>query len=497
MKRNPKQLAVCAALLSLLAVGMAVPASAASPLVAPALSISWPWESVSVETVETGDYAASMTVGTAQQLSPVVLPTKAAKRNAVSYVSDNPNVVSVTEDGVAQAVGIGTANIAATAGGVSCLYTITTEPDSSMIPQELDITLQSNTIYVGDNTSCSLAVLPTTAANYISVTLTSSDPSVATVNNFGKVTGIAPGTATITVSCGEISASANIRVVEQPSSSSQTITAQSLNLSSNYVVLKPGASQKITGKVTPSSASQSLTFKSQDTSVATVSKNGVITAVNTGATSVIVSNGTISASVTVIVNRNATSSNNNSGDNGNEEPMETDPIVEAIEASNGGEVTYTQSEIPVITSDILNALRLNNAVLTVTADDYSIRIHGYNVKNTAAAVDTALTFTPDEHGLTFTLNNGETLPGTVEILLNDEAASYGRLYLYNAVTEKWQFLNSYKDGVISADTAGDYLLTNTNLRFTTINWTFFIAGGVVVIGIVIAYIAVKKRYWFW
>lgn len=497
MKRNPKQLAVCAALLSLLAVGMAVPASAASPLVAPALSISWPWESVSVETVETGDYAASMTVGTAQQLSPVVLPTKAAKRNAVSYVSDNPNVVSVTEDGVAQAVGIGTANIAATAGGVSCLYTITTEPDSSMIPQELDITLQSNTIYVGDNTSCSLAVLPTTAANYISVTLTSSDPSVATVNNFGKVTGIAPGTATITVSCGEISASTNIRVVEQPSSSSQTITAQSLNLSSNYVVLKPGASQKITGKVTPSSASQSLTFKSQDTSVATVSKNGVITAVNTGATSVIISNGTISASVTVIVNRNATSSNNNSGDNGNEEPMETDPIVEAIEASNGGEVTYTQSEIPVITSDILNALRLNNAVLTVTADDYSIRIHGYNVKNTAATVDTALTFTQDEHGLTFTLNNGETLPGTVEVLLNDEAASYGRLYLYNAVTEKWQFLNSYKDGVISADTAGDYLLTNTNLRFTTINWTFFIAGGVVVLGIVIAYIAVKKRYWFW
>lgn len=497
MKRNPKQLAVCAALLSLLAVGMAMPASAASPFVAPALSISWPWESVSVESVETGDYAASMTVGTAQQLSPVVLPEKAAKRNTVSYVSDNPNVVSVTEDGVAQAVGIGTANIAATAGGVSCIYTITTEPDSTMIPQELDITLQSNTIYVGDNTSCSLAVLPTTAANYISVTLTSSDPSVATVNNFGKVTGIAPGTATITVSCGEISASANIRVVEQPSSSSQTITAQSLNLSSNYVVLKPGASQKITGKVTPSSASQSLTFKSQDTSVATVSKNGVITAVKTGATSVIVSNGTISASVTVIVNRNATSSSNNSGDNGNDEPMETDPIVEAIEASNGGEVTYTQSEVPVITSDILNALRLNNATLVVTADDYSIRIHGYNVKNTAAAVDTALTFTPDEHGLTFTLNNGETLPGTVEVLLNDEAASYGRLYLYNAVTEKWQFLNSYKDGVISADTAGDYLLTNTNLRFTTINWTFFIAGGVVVIGIVIAYIAVKKRYWFW
>ena len=29
----------------------------------------------------------------------------------------------------------------------------------------------------------------------------------------------------------------------------------------------------------------------------------------------------------------------------------------------------------------------------------------------------------------------------------------------------WQFLNSYKDGVITADTAGRYLLTNQNLRF--------------------------------
>ena len=495
MKLNPKQLALSAAVLGLLAVGMAVPATAASPFAVPT-AIVWPWESVSVETVETGDYAASMTVGTAQQLSPVVSPAKAAQRNPVSYVSDNPNIVAVTEDGVAQAVGLGTANIAATAGGVSCVYTITTQPDSTMIPQELDITLQSNTIYVGDNTSCSLAVLPTTAANYISVTLTSSDPGIATVNNFGKVTGIAPGTATITVTCGEITASAKITVVEKPASS--TAPTQSLSLSTNYIVLKPGASRSISGKVTPSSASQSLTFKSQDTKVAQVNSKGVITGVGTGATSVIVTNGTVSASVTVIVNRNAASSNGSGdGGNGTEEPIETDPIVEAIEAANGGEVTYTTAEIPVITSDILNALRRSNATLTVTADDYSLRIAGSSIKNTATAVSTALTFTPDAHGLAFTLNNGEALPGTVDVVLHGEAAGYGRLYLYNAASEKWQFLNSYRDGVISADTAGDYLLTNENLRFTDIDWTFFLAGGVVVIGCVIAYIAVKKRYWFW
>lgn len=119
MKLNPKQLAVSAALLTLLAAGAALPATAASPISAPA-AITFPWSAVATESVETGDYAASMTVGTAQQLSPVVTPAKAAKRNGVSYVSDNPNIVSVTEDGVAQAVGLGTAQITATCGGVSC-----------------------------------------------------------------------------------------------------------------------------------------------------------------------------------------------------------------------------------------------------------------------------------------------------------------------------------------------------------------------------------------
>ena len=54
-----------------------------------------------------------------------------------------------------------------------------------------------------------------------------------------------------------------------------------------------------------------------------------------------------------------------------------------------------------------------------------------------------------------------------------------------------------EDGVITADTAGRYLLTNQNLKFANINWTFFIAGGVVVVLIGIAYVVLKKRYWFW
>ncbi len=71
------------------------------------------------------------------------------------------------------------------------------------------------------------------------------------------------------------------------------------------------------------------------------------------------------------------------------------------------------------------------------------------------------------------------------------------LNLYNTISNKWQFLNSYKDGTITADTAGSYLLTNQNLRFANINWTFFIAAGALTVVCLIVYIAVKKRYWYW
>ena len=317
MKLNPKQLAASAALLGVLACAAALPASAAGPVTTPlALTlpkVSFPWDKVTAESIETGSYDAAPLAGTAQQLSPVTTPANAASKNGVTYVSDNPNVVSVDSEGVAQAVGLGTANITATCGGVSCTYTITPQPDASMIATEMDITLASSTIAVGETTSLSLAVLPTSAANYINVSLSSSNEKVATVNNFGKVTGVAPGKATITATDGNVSCTATITVV---AANTSTVSSQSISLNTNYVVLKPGSSKTITGKVSPASASQSLTFKSQDKSIATVSGSGVITGVATGATSVVVSNGTASTSVTVIVNRTASTSGSSSDTSG-------------------------------------------------------------------------------------------------------------------------------------------------------------------------------------
>ena len=100
MKLNPKQLAASAALLGVLACAAALPASAVGPVTTPlALTlpkVSFPWDKVTAESIETGSYDAAPLAGTAQQLSPVTTPANAASKNGVTYVSDNPNVVSVS-----------------------------------------------------------------------------------------------------------------------------------------------------------------------------------------------------------------------------------------------------------------------------------------------------------------------------------------------------------------------------------------------------------------
>ena len=474
MKSTAKKLAVCAAAFCLLACGTAVSAAAASPVSGLALSgITMPWDqNVPAESIEAGSYTANMLLGSSQQLSPVVRPRNST--DSVVYISDDTSILTVSNTGVVQAVGVGTTRITAAAGNQICAYTIVVSMDSSMI-----------------------------------VTLTSSNEKVATVNNFGRVTGVAPGTATITATCGSVTATTNVTVMSIPNSGTGTGTGTASTGSSNsgqvitvnpsYVVLKPGATRTLTASVKPSSASQKFTFKSANSNIATVSPSGVITAVGTGATSITVSNGTASAMVTVIVNRSAASSEESSDSSTtkpeDDTPIEIDPVVQAIQDSTDNEIVFTQAEVPTVTGDILNALRTTGKTLCVVGDGYTMQIAGSNVKSTTSELDTMLVLTESKEGIEFELDKGKALPCSVRIDL--DMSTYTRLYLYNPTSGKWQYLNSYTDGIITADTAGHYLLTNQNLKFANINWTFFIAGGVTIIIIGIAYIVLKKRYWFW
>ena len=507
MIRTAKKLAACVLMLGVLVCGTALSAAAASLPVEEQNGVSLPWlKDVPAESIATGSYSANMLLGASQQLSPVVSPSYST--DSVVFLTDDSSVLTVSSSGVVQAVGVGTATVTAAAGNQICAYTIVVSMDSSMIVTEMDLSLSSNTIYVGNSVSASLQVRPSSASNYATVTLTSSNEKIATVNSFGRVTGVAPGKATITATCGSVVATTTVTVLTLPTDSSTGTSGTTSNNSgqvitpnTNYIVLKPGATRTITAKATPASASQSFTFKSGNSSIATVSPTGVVTAVGTGSTSITISNGKATAMVTVIVNRSAdAASGSDSSNDGTNTPDDNttiplDPVVQTIQDSTDHEVVFAQSEVPVITGDILNSLRTTGKTLCVVGDGYTLQVSGKDVRNTTGELNTSLELQQVEQGLEFVVNDGKTVPCSARIDL--DKCDYSRLYLYNETTGKWQYLNSYKDGVITLDTAGRYLLTNENLRFANINWTFFIAGGAVLVVIAVAYIAFKKRYWFW
>lgn len=104
-----------------------------------------------------------MLLGSSQQLSPVVRPRNST--DSVVFISDDTSILTVSNSGVVQAVGVGTTRITAAAGNQICAYTIVVSMDSSMIVTEMDLSLSSNTIYVATRSRhscrCGLLRLPT------------------------------------------------------------------------------------------------------------------------------------------------------------------------------------------------------------------------------------------------------------------------------------------------------------------------------------------------
>lgn len=494
MNDNAKKLAAAALALGLMLGVAQLPASAAAPAAGQLeqtnsiLSRLWPGR-VPVTDIELGEYQPTMTVGTTQLLSPVVLPENASNKTLTIF-SENSNIVAVNEQGYVGAVSVGTTRVGVSCGDVTVYYTITVEPDPSAVVTDMDVSLSPSEIAVGDTVSLSIAVMPTTAASSAEAVFTSSNEAVATVNSFGRVTAVAPGQATITVQCGDVVRSVEVTVVVQ---------TDRIVLNSSYVVLKPGASHSIKATVTPSSAPQALTYTSLDSKVATVTSKGVIQAVGTGSTTILVSNGSTKAAVTVIVNQNTVvpdDPNTTPAPSGSDVPADIAALVEKIQNSADG--TEIQAQLSVIPAEAMSALLGTDKALTVSYDTYSLTIKGKDVKNAGNELDTRLAFAQTEEGLEFTLNGGSYTPGKVRITLDDTtASSYHYLYIYNSAREEWQPLNTYENGVLTLDTAGRYLLRAEAFRTWGLGWWFIGTTSVLVVVLVAFYIGFKRRYWFW
>ena len=135
-------------------------------------------------------------IGKTVQLTPTVLPNDATNKNVV-WSSSNTAVATVSETGLVNAVGSGTATITATAAdgsGVTATCEVTVKIPVTSIT--LDKTSEMLT-EMGQTIQLTPTVLPDNATDK-TVTWSSSNPAVATVSDTGLVTAVGEGTATIT-----------------------------------------------------------------------------------------------------------------------------------------------------------------------------------------------------------------------------------------------------------------------------------------------------------
>ena len=142
-----------------------------------------------------------------------------ADKLGLSYTSSDPSVVMVDADGNLAALAAGTAEVALTSadGKISASGTITVvvSPTGLTMPETLTFT-------VGDEAQSAAATVQPEDATDQTVTYTSSDEAVATVDAAGSVTPVAAGEAVITAKLGDLEASCTVTVEEEEAPEPET-----------------------------------------------------------------------------------------------------------------------------------------------------------------------------------------------------------------------------------------------------------------------------------
>lgn len=266
--------------------------------------------------------------GASSTLKAQVVPSNANNRK-VTFSSSNPKVATVTSKGVVKAVSLGQAVITVktveNGKSAKCVVNVLRHASSvSISPATLSIT-------EGTSKALSATVLPAAASNK-AVKWSTSNASVAVVSQNGVVTAVSGGDAVITATTvdGGKTAKCAVKVL---------VSVAGVVLEETEKTLADGETFALSATVQPENASnKSLLWESSNENVATVDKDGVVTALNPGSAEITVKtvDGSFTATATITVFRTAKSILLN---------------TEAATISVGSEITLSAQVLPEDTLD--------------------------------------------------------------------------------------------------------------------------------------------------
>ncbi|MGH7532561.1 MAG: Ig-like domain-containing protein [Gemmatimonadales bacterium] len=237
-----------------------------------------------VATVMLTPGAFELRVGQSRALAAVAKDANGATIGnvTITWASSNPGIASVNAVGTVSAAASGTDTITATVNGVSgkAVLTVTQVPVISVT-----VTPMATTVYVSQSRTFT-ATPRDSAGSAISgrgTVWASADTAVAKVSAAGHVTGIAPGVVQVTATVEGKSASAAITVAVVP--------VIHVSISPPTDSFLTGTTTQLTGTPKDSAghalAGRAVAWLSQDTSKATVSTTGLVTAKDSGSVRIV------------------------------------------------------------------------------------------------------------------------------------------------------------------------------------------------------------------
>ena len=235
-------------------------------------------KAVSISSITISPSTLVLKEGESSSLTATVSPAEASEQTII-WASSNTAVATVT-DGNVTAVAEGSATITAKAGDKSAACDVTVK--KAIVPVE-SVTLDVSSLELAEGETVTLAAIvkPDEATNK-AVNWSSNNTNVATVSSSGVVSAKAAGNATITVKTNDGNKTATCVV---------TVVVPVTGVSLNYatLTLTEGQTQTLTATVSPSNATnKNVTWSSNNTTVATVSTSGIVTAKAAGSATITV-----------------------------------------------------------------------------------------------------------------------------------------------------------------------------------------------------------------
>ncbi len=256
------------------------------------------WEAPS--SIEIMNPIEALTLGKTADFQTVINTFKGTTDNVaekVTWTSSDETVATVDETGKVTPVAAGNVTITATCGDISDSCTFEVLEDLNPITA-VDVTTDKTEIKVGQtallSTELTLTNPDKASTDNTTVTYTSSDETVATVDATGKVTALKPGKVTITASVldGAMKDTVEITVPAVP--------VTEIKLAVDKTELEKGDIVNIVPTVNPADTTEdtTITWTSSNEEVATVDANGTVTAVGGGNATITAAIGDVKAKVT-------------------------------------------------------------------------------------------------------------------------------------------------------------------------------------------------------